>query len=490
MCYFDGTILHYFKSERFEQIKHHFVKSKFSYEDYLKSIFNVTLKDIDEICFVCFYEKNKNSLPTEWRNIKNSSLLDHHLAHSLSLKLLYDIPSDVSIVVDGLGGDNSWVVYKNDIVVDRGDFNSCGSIGHGMEHMGRILGITGMKLDVAGKLMGLQSYGKIDYNFLEILKQYNEYNIGNYFEFEKGIAIPLDATKGLFSFHEYQKYKNYNDNEINNSMLDWATTVHHRCGEIILDLFNKHAKPDTVIDYSGGVAQNVIWNTLLKKHFKNLNVQPHCSDEGLSLGGIEYLRLKHNLPKMQLANFPYSQTDEAPKMIIEEDTIKKAATFLSEGKIVAWYQGHGEVGPRALGNRSILMDPRIRGGRDIINKIKNREYYRPFGASVLSEFKKEYFDLDFENPYMLYVGVTQKPNLEAITHVDGTCRAQTVSKPGHFKSLLEEFYKITGCPVLLNTSLNISGKPIAGHIQNAIDEFNNSNIDVLVVGNQIYQKTN
>lgn len=490
ICYFDGDILHYFKTERFEQVKHHTVLSKSSYEEYLKSTFNVTLKDIDEICFVLFSEKNKHPLPIEWHDTKNSSLVDHHHAHSLSLKLLCDTPSDVSIIIDGRGGDNSWVVYKNDIVIDRGDFKENVSIGHGMEHMGRTLKITGMKLDVAGKLMGLQSYGKIDYNFLEILKQYNEYNLGNYFEDEKGKAIPLNVIKGLFSFHEFQEYKNYNDDEINKSMLDWAATVHHRCGEIILNLFKKHANPDDIIHYSGGVAQNVIWNTLLKKHFKNLVIPPHSGDEGISLGGMEFLRQKHNLPKMQLENFPYSQTDEAPKMIIEEDTIKKAATFLSEGKIVAWYQGHGEVGPRALGNRSILMDPRIRGGRDIINKIKNREYYRPFGASVLSEFKKEYFDLDFENPYMLYVGVTQKPNLESITHVDGTCRAQTVSEPGHFKSLLEEFYKITGCPVLLNTSLNISGKPIAGHIQNAIDEFNNSDIDVLVVGNQIYQKTN
>jgi carbamoyltransferase len=134
------------------------------------------------------------------------------------------------------------------------------------------------------------------------------------------------------------------------------------------------------------------------------------------------------------------------------------------------------------------MYPRIENGRDIINKIKNREFYRPFGASVLSKFKKEYFDLDFENPYMLYVGTTQKNNLKSITHIDGTCRVQTISEPGHFRTLLEKFYNITTCPVLLNTSLNNSGKPIAGYKQNAIDEFKNTDIDVLVIGNKIYQK--
>ena len=183
------------------------------------------------------------------------------------------------------------------------------------------------------------------------------------------------------------------------------------------------------------------------------------------------------------------QEDEAPNTEPTLDTIYKTAKLLSEGKIVAWYQGHGEVGPRALGHRSILMDPRIPNGKDIINQVKNRESYRPFGASILSEYAKEYFDLDFENPYMLYLGTTQKSNLQSITHIDGTCRAQTVSpNTGVFRTLLEQFFDITGCPVLLNTSLNEAGKPIAGKIQNAMNEFTSKPIDVLVVGNDILIK--
>ena len=154
---------------------------------------------------------------------------------------------------------------------------------------------------------------------------------------------------------------------------------------------------------------------------------------------------------------------------------------------MAWYQGNGEVGPRALGNRSILLDPRIPNGKDIINTVKNREHYRPFGASVLSEFKKEYFDLDFENPYMLYVGKCQKENLKSITHVDGTCRVQTVNT-GVFRQLLQEFHAITGCPVLLNTSLNNAGKPIASTVASAMLEFNNGLIDVFIHGDKIYEK--
>ena len=136
------------------------------------------------------------------------------------------------------------------------------------------------------------------------------------------------------------------------------------------------------------------------------------------------------------------------------------------------------------------MDPRIENGKEKINNIKNREYYRPFGATILSEYKKEYFDLDFENPYMLYVGKTKKDNLKAITHIDGTCRVQTIKKEENdiFYKLLFDFFTITGCPVLLNTSLNISGKPIAGNISDAIKLFKETNIDCLVVGNTIYEK--
>jgi len=487
ISYFDGEELHYLKSERIEQIKHHYIKTKKDYENYLKNFYSIELKNIDKICLCSFYKNGIGLLPEDFSNMKyNSSVfqLDHHLAHSLSVEMFFDKKPTTSIIIDGHGGDNSWVVYKNGNLIDSGKVDICGSFGHGMTFLGKILNISGHILDWPGKIMGLQSYGTIDYSFLQELQIYDEYNIGAKAKLTNNHKDVIGSK--LFSFDNYIKYKKkeLSDDDI----LNWVTTVHHRCGEIILNLFKKYAKPDDIIHYSGGVAQNIIWNTLLKKHFKNLIILPHSGDEGVSLGGIEYLRQKYNLPKIKFKDFPFSQTDECPETEIQEDTIQKVAELLSLGKIVAWYQGHGEIGPRALGNRSILMDPRIKNGRDIINRIKNREYYRPFGASILSEFKKEYFNLDFENPYMLYLGVTQKNNLESITHVDGTCRVQTVSENGHFRTLLKNFYDLTGCPILLNTSLNNSGKPIAGYIQNAIDEFNNTSIDVLVVGNKIYQK--
>jgi carbamoyltransferase len=244
------------------------------------------------------------------------------------------------------------------------------------------------------------------------------------------------------------------------------------------------------VGFTGGVAQNVIWNTQLKNIYPNLKILPCTSDECLSLGMMEYLRQKYNLPKMHFSNFPFVESDESPKENPNLDTIIKVSEYLANGKIVAWYQGNGEIGPRALGNRSIFLDPRIHNGKDIINAVKKRESYRPFGASILEEYAKEYFDMNYFNPYMLYVGFSQKNNLPAITHVDNTCRVQTVSKqfPGFLRTLLEQFYRKTKCPVLLNTSLNLAGKPIAGSIEDAKTLFNTRPIDVLVIGNNIIVK--
>jgi len=143
-----------------------------------------------------------------------------------------------------------------------------------------------------------------------------------------------------------------------------------------------------------------------------------------------------------------------------------------------------------LGNRSILMDPRIKDGKDILNtKVKHREEYRPFGASVLEEAASDYFDIEGKSPYMLYVHHILDPYLPSITHVDETCRIQTVSKEQkHYYSLLTKFESLSGLPVLLNTSLNNGGKPICGSRYDAIELLHETDLDVLVIGNDFYLK--
>jgi len=244
---------------------------------------------------------------------------------------------------------------------------------------------------------------------------------------------------------------------------------------------------------SGGTAQNTVVNTKLKERFPNLIIPPHCPDDGLSLGCIELLRQLNDQPLFDRSNFPYWQSDIAPDELPSQETIDKTAEYLAQGKIVGWYQGHGEIGPRALGNRSILMDPSIKLGKDVINaKVKRREAYRPFGASVLLEDTSELFDCDYDSPYMLYVVKCKKQEeFPAIIHVDNTCRIQTVNQDPQnevYHNLISTFKKRTGIPMLLNTSLNIDGKPIAGDPSDAHKLFEISDLDVVVVGNTIRLK--
>lgn len=481
--YFDGNKLHYYKSERTTQVKHHGFSNIWEWQRVIKSLWNLDYQDLDEIAIV--FDPWVHNLPVDNEDFFPAIEYDfipakckvwrvsHHLAHSLSTWMLTDRDPDISFVFDGYGDkDKSWSVIKNGQIISSGSLSVNGSLGTETAHAGRYLGVQAdVDLDLAGKVMGLQSYGNFNQDFFNIIKEYDIYSLKEIFNIKHWVNFKKDPLLA------------------NLQPLDWINTVHYRAGQALVEFFKEYAGPDDLISYTGGVAQNVIWNTELKKHFKNLVIPPHSADDGLSLGAIEWLRRRHNLPPFTIENFPYVQFDTAPDDEPTLDTIKEVAKILAEGNIVAWYQGNGELGPRALGNRSILMDPRIPNGKEIINRIKNREGFRPFGASVLSEYKSDYFDLDYETPYMLHVTQVKSNALQAITHVDGTCRVQTVKDENpNFRLLLEEFYKLTDCPVLLNTSLNLAGKPIAAFPDNARELFKNSTLDCVVIGNVLYQK--
>ena len=485
ITFYDGHKLRYYKSERRKQIKHHESTGVFEWRQDIKEVWGLDLKDIDQIAISLDEDSmskyygdmlydNFEGLYRECPDFPASCKvwsIDHHYAHSLSMVPIFY--PDVSIVMDGIGDyETPWSIFKGDKLIERGDINETGSIGLLMNEAGKYLGIKYIHdTDIAGKVMGLQSYGRFDQKYFDMLEGSSVYD-----------------AKSLFDIYPWYKYKGH-DLLGRHTSLDWINTVHKKTGYVLLEFFKKFCKPSSSIFYSGGVAQNVIWNTLLKDHFKNLVILPHSADEGISIGALEWLRRKNNLKRIEFDDFPYSQSDQQPDDQPTDETINHVAQLLAEGKTVAWYQNNGEVGPRALGNRSILMDPRLKNGREIINVIKKREQYRPFGASVLTEHYKEHFDMPSDNPYMLYVGNVKSDSFPAITHVDGTCRVQTVDKGNHsFRKLLEKFYDLTGCPVLLNTSLNLGGKPIAGYTHNVEELFENSNLDYAVIGNKIHSK--
>ena len=485
LSYFDGSSVHYLKTERVFQKKHHAYNNLYEWEKDIEKYFNVKPNEIDEVAIIIdpwihnLPKDNEEffpSIPYKYFSHPKTIRINHHYAHALSCWPLYDNRPRYEIIIDGFGdANNAWTVIIDDKIFKRGYTDKNGSLGLAMASVGRDLNINaeGQQVyDIAGKLMGLQSYG----NILPKFKNFLDYNIY--------------SINKLFNYDLYKKYIG-DDTLAALQPLDWIRTIHDKVSEILIDFFEEvtNKNYNAVISYSGGVAQNVIWNTALKNKFKNLIIPPHCNDEGLSLGALEYLRVKNNLPKFKLHNFPYIQTDEKPDSEPSETTIKQTAEYLRHGKIVAWYQGRGEIGPRALGNRSLLMNPLISDGKNLINKVKKREAYRPFGASILKEYVREYFNTDIENPYMLYVGDINQNNLQSITHVDKTCRFQGVDKENKiYYQLINEFFKKTGCPLILNTSFNINGKPIMSNTKDALDYFKKSNIDVLVIGDKIFKK--
>jgi len=298
--------------------------------------------------------------------------------------------------------------------------------------------------------MGLQAYGTPD---LELASQIDQYNI-------------LDLCEPWIKAGTSSKDKEFQN---------FVATVHKACELIQLEYFS-HFDPDKLIACSGGVMLNTVINTELRKKYK-LYIPPHVYDGGLSIGALRYAVGKN----FEITKFPYVQDDWAPEEPSDE-TIDEAAELLAQGHIVGWYQGHGELGPRALGNRSILMNPTIPNGKDILNeRVKKREWWRPFGASVIHEAASKYFDID-DSPYMLYNANVLVDGLDPITHVDGTCRHQTVSEASNssFYRLLSKFEEKTGLPILLNTSLNVGGKPIASDKNSAMVE----GLDCVFFGNE------
>lgn len=482
ISYFDGSKLHYFKTERFLNLKHHALDNLWSWKYAIKDAWGIEEKDIDEIAIVIDPWRYKLPLDNEYffpaipyeylYTNKPVYRVNHHYAHSLGGWMFRD-NFNASIVIDGFGDfDRAWTVFKDNKIIEEGSAKTNGSLGVEMARLAQKLGIkANFEIDLAGKAMGLQSYGHLDKQYFNVLKDYNMYNLTEIFNLKHWINYKGELLGG-------------------SEILNWARTVHEYMGNVLVDFFKKYCSKDEYILYSGGVAHNVLWNTKLKKEFPNLTILPHCNDEGLSLGAIEWLRQKNNLPLFKLDSFPFIQTDASPSSSPSSETIHRVAEYLSQGKTVGWYQGNGELGSRALGHRSLLINPLYEDAREKMNLIKNRENYRPFGASILKEYTNNYFDIEWDNDYMLYACGVKTNILKPITHIDGTCRVQTVDETNtHFYSLLREFYNLTKCPVLLNTSMNVNGNPLAGHLEVALDLFRNSHLDVLVMGDEIMVKT-
>lgn len=480
ISYSDNDTVKYFKPERLYQ-KKHFGYNNFVDWFYSSHLLNFNLNNLDAICIVAdawnwpFLEENKNLYETvdipvgPLKDVKCPIFkIDHHYAHALSSWMLTDTTKHV--VLDGFGDAKTTISFFNDGKnIQSFNSNSVKSFGVFLENMGKLFDLKGHSEDLAGKVMALQSFGIEDNRWWNIIKD-----------------KPYEKNSFVFNIDNYAKMHG-SSVVAKLNLLNYLKTTHQYVEEKIPQFFSRYFKLEDNITYSGGVAHNISVNTQLKRFYKNLTIPPHCADEGLSLGCIEFLRQHYEQPKFNTEGFPFWQSDIAPNDKPLDKIIKQTAEDLAKGKIIGWYQGHGEIGPRALGNRSILMSPEVKNGRSILNKkVKHREDFRPFAASIKEDKTTDYFNWNGKSEFMKFSVSFIDKAFEPISHIDNTSRIQTVNEHHNlFYKLLDEFEKITGIPMLLNTSLNDNGKPIAGQPSDALNLMKKSNLDKLIIGNTV-----
>ncbi len=357
------------------------------------------------------------------------------------------------------------------------------------------------------KVMGMAAYGRPKYAD-RIKKLYRQFPDGS-----------IELNLRYFAFHHSNKRmytKDFEDLFAGCDRYDLGASIQKCTEEIILRMMryvHTQTHEDNLV-FGGGVALNSVVNGLVTREtpFKHLFIFPAAGDDGGSAGAALYAyhHVLENVNRCPLTHvfFGPHYTNDTIRQYLENthlryrrmsDTIliDFIANQLAHGKIVGWFEGRSEFGPRALGHRSILADPRTKEMKDIVNaRIKFREEFRPFAPVVLSRFAKKYFDVteDALSPYMvgtfnaLPIARKQAP---AVVHEDGTSRIQTVDKkkyPGRYARLLESFYKKTRVPVLLNTSFNLKGEPIVETPHDAISTFVRSGLDILVLENFILSK--
>jgi carbamoyltransferase len=432
--------------------------------------------------------------------------VDHHLSHAASAFYMSGFKESLILTLDGSGERISGRILY-------GDKNGMKSIDHisEMNSLGHYYVIVSQFLGYCVydeyKVMGLAPYGN-PAKYRDIFSLFYRLLPQGRFEMHRERIYPL-----LFEIATPRR----KGQEFTQVHKDVAAALQESIETIILHIVKYYS---TTFGYKnlclgGGVAHNCSANgkILYSGLFKNIFVQPAAHDAGNSIGAAAYTYLE-KCPKKEIRKLEHvfigTPVKEDPELFgilkgwesfitfkKEENIEKAAADLIGKGKIIGWVQGKAEFGPRALGNRSIVADPRPHANRDLINRmVKKREGYRPFAPSVLEERAGDYFDIGMNGTsfdYMTFVVKVKKEcqaTLGAITHVDGTARVQTVSKLQNqrYWNLINEFGKLSGMPMLLNTSFNNNVEPIVNTAEDAITCFLTTGLDHLVIGDYLIDK--
>jgi len=429
------------------------------------------------------------------------NFIEHHVCHVYSSFPLSGFKRAVTVSMDGAGERTSTLITScgSNIEKDR-EIYAPNSLGFFYALFTEWLGFR--KFNGEGKVMGLASYGD------------PKYDLSKFIGFKDGahhVKIPnrffSTETWNLWSYHKeiQKKFGPRRTGKIQKIHEDVAASVQNKLEEVVLKMLEKIETKNLCL--AGGVALNCKMNgRILESDFvKDIFIQPVANDAGCSLGAAVYMAMQDGkkFKKMEHTCLGPEFSNDEIKTILKtckieyeyhNDIAGIAAELLAKGKIIGWFQGRMECGPRALGNRSILADPRDPDMKDKINYlVKHREPWRPFCPSILAEANDEYFENAYESPFMILTFRVKKEKLKeipSVVHVDETVRPQTVEKninPLYYK-LIKNFYEETNIPLILNTSFNIRGEPIVCKPEDAIRTFYGTGMDYLILGNFLIRK--
>ncbi|MDB4139224.1 carbamoyltransferase [Candidatus Thioglobus sp.] len=464
---------------------------------------------------------------------------EHHFSHAASAFYASPFEEAVVLTLDGVG---EWATTT--VSIGKGhELNIVKEI-----HFPHSLGLLysaftyyiGFKVNSGEyKVMGLAPYGEPKYKDLILeklidLKEDGSFRLNqSYFNYATGLTMVNQKFADLFG----ELIRKPDTDKLTQFHMDIAASIQAVTEEVVLTMTRSLAKEYNIpnLCMAGGVALNCVANgkILRDKTFKDIWIQPASGDAGGALGGALAVWHKElNKPRvvnpddaMQGSYLGPSYKQESIEkelldcgaifnLVTEDEMIEQTAQALSEGQAIGWFQGKMEFGPRALGGRSILGDPRSEKMQKTLNlKVKYRESFRPFAPSVLREDVTEWFELDNDSPYMLLVDDVRKDkriemtkeekslfgidrlnikrsSIPAVTHVDYSARIQTVHKETNpkYHALISKFKEKTGCSVVVNTSFNVRGEPIVCTPQDAFRCFMGTELDLLVVGNCVLRK--
>jgi carbamoyltransferase len=473
-----------------------------------------------------------------FKSDKNIYFSDHHLSHAASAFFPSPFEEAVILTADGVG---EWATTT--VAVGKGNNLEVKKEIQFPHSLGLLYSAftyyTGFKVNSGEyKLMGLAPYGLPIYQDkikkLVDVKDDGTFRLNQkYFNYATGLTMTNDKFHKLFG----QNRRDPKKDQITQFHMDIASSIQHVTEEIMIKLSkgirNEYGIKNLCL--AGGVALNCVANgkILKEKIFENIWIQPAAGDAGGSLGaalalwhieqGNSRLVSKNDSMKGSYLGCEFNQQQIEKELnslganfqtFEYESLIEKTAEFLANEKAIGWFQGRMEFGPRALGGRSILGDPRSDKMQKNLNlKVKYRESFRPFAPSILREDLSKWFDLDVDSPYMLLVsdindekkiqmteqqkqlfGIDKlnikRSEIPAVTHVDYSARIQTVTKNTNkiYYDLIKKFKEKTGCPVIVNTSFNVRGEPIVNTPTDAFNCFMGTELDYLVIGNCILEK--